>query len=72
MRRDDRLRSDQLSSTAATVSPTTSPIQKPDAAIGSAGDYGIQRGARPSQQPSGSAKPQNASSWICIGWRETL
>lgn len=37
-----------VSSTAATVSPTTSPIQNPNTAIGACGDHGNHAGARPS------------------------
>ena len=44
------------SSAPATVRPDTSPTQNPCDAIGDAG-HGIQSGARPSRQPTGSAMP---------------
>ena len=72
MRLFDKLFKDHDNNTAAIVKPSTSPIQNPVAAIGTAGDQGNHAGARPSTYPTGIAKPQNASNWICMGWRVTL
>ena len=62
---------DQVSSTAATVSATTRPIQNPVVDIGAAGRHGNHAGASPSTQPSGSEMPQKATSWMIIGGRVT-
>ena len=50
------------SSTAATVSPSTRPIQNPVASIGTRGDHGNQPGASPRIQPAGRAARRSAIS----------
>ena len=55
--------------TVNAASATTSAIQKPCAPMAGTGRQGSQAGARPSTQPSGSERPQNAATWISIGGR---
>ena len=70
-RRRDNLSRNQVNPSAATVSPTTSEIQNPCAAIGSC-RHGSQSGAKPSMQPSGNENPQKAAIWMTMGGRVTL